>query len=109
MLHTATPAPSPVRATQGIPTFCASGDDGARDNDQGLNVDYPASSPHSFGCGGTTITLNDLDTEIGWTGAGGGISRVYKLPPWQVTPSLRSCSLCLAVQQLRVPLAARRE
>jgi len=38
---------------RGIPTFAASGDDGARDNDpnhnMGKNADYPASSPYSFG------------------------------------------------------------
>ena len=72
-----------VHAAQGIPTFCASGDDGARDMDMGLNVDYPASSPFSFGCGGTKITLNDIDTEVAWDHSGGGISRFYELPPWQ--------------------------
>ena len=38
---------------RGIPTFAASGDDGARDNDpnhnMGRNADYPAASPYSFG------------------------------------------------------------
>ena len=38
---------------RGIPTFAASGDDGARDNDpnhnMGRNADFPASSPYSFG------------------------------------------------------------
>ena len=38
---------------RGIPTFAASGDDGARDNDpshnMGKNADYPAASPYSFG------------------------------------------------------------
>ena len=38
---------------RGIPTFAASGDDGARDNDpnhnMGKNADFPASSPYSFG------------------------------------------------------------
>ena len=72
-----------MRTAQGIPTFCASGDDGARDMDMGLNVDYPASSPFSFGCGGTKITLNDIDTEVAWDHSGGGISRFYQLPPWQ--------------------------
>ena len=52
---------------QGIPTFCSLGDDGARDRnprDGIANVDYPASSPFAFGCGGVRITLNDIVTEI---------------------------------------------
>ena len=74
-----------MRAIQGIPTFCCSGDDSAADCDAGDSiqcVDYPASSPYAFSCGGTTITLNDM-TEVAWGGAGGGISRVYKAPKWQ--------------------------
>ena len=78
--------PFSVHTAQGIPTFCSSGDDGARDMDMGLNVDYPASSPFAFGCGGTKITLNDIDTEVAWDHSGGGISRFYKLPPWQACP-----------------------
>lgn len=115
MLQSATPATSPVRTAQGIPTFCASGDDGPNDNDKGLNVDYPASSPFSFGCGGTTITLNDIDTEIGWEHAGGGISRIYPLPAWQVLPpgylhSVPSAWLCnsCACPWLRVTRNVRR-
>ena len=38
---------------RGIPTFAASGDDGARDNDpyhnMGRNADFPAASPYAFG------------------------------------------------------------
>ncbi|EIE19960.1 subtilisin-like protein [Coccomyxa subellipsoidea C-169] len=71
-----------------ITTFTASGDDGSRDDPDGnsgqlLNVDYPSSSPYAFGCGGTTITPEDFDTEIAWTYGGGGISQVYDAPPWQ--------------------------
>ena len=79
------------RAAQGIPTFCSSGDDGASDDDpddnSGRNVDYPASSPFAFGCGGTKITLNDIKTEVAWDHAGGGISTVYKVPKWQARPT----------------------
>jgi kumamolisin len=72
---------------RGIPTFAASGDDGARDNDpnhnMGKNADYPAASPYSFGCGGTTITGNDITTEKAWSSGGGGVSMYYQVPSWQ--------------------------
>ena len=74
---------------QGIPTFCTAGDDGAMDNNawgSGLDVEYPASSPYAFGCGGTT--LNDINTEVAWDESGGGISRVYKVPEWQARSTL---------------------
>ena len=96
-----------MRSAQGIPTFCSSGDDGAKDGDDNfrLNVDYPASSPFAFGCGGTKITLNDIVTEVAWDHAGGGISRIYKVPAWQARPNpvdthslpsawARTCSAC---------------
>ena len=99
-----------MRAAQGIPTFCSSGDDGARDMDMGLNVDYPASSPFAFGCGGTKITLNDIDTEVAWDHSGGGISRFYKLPPWQARapnpePKPLLCPSCRLCPQLGAPSA----
>ena len=84
-----------VPAAQGIPTFCSSGDDGSRDRNPGdgiANVDYPASSPYAFGCGGTKITLNDIVTEVAWDESGGGVSLIYKVPDWQARP----CFICSA-------------
>ena len=51
--RTATDAALKALLARGIPTFAASGDDGARDNDPyhnwGRNADYPAASPYAFG------------------------------------------------------------
>ena len=52
-------------AKKNIPVFAASGDDGASDGAKGNNVDYPASSPNAFGCGGTSIAA-DGKLEIAW-------------------------------------------
>jgi subtilase family serine protease len=81
---------------KGITVFAASGDDGARDDDpsdnNGLNADFPASSPYAFGCGGTTITNNDIQTEKAWSSGGGGVSMYFPVPEWQVctAPQCRS-------------------
>jgi kumamolisin len=44
-------------AAKGITVCCASGDDGSNDNvpDGKNHVDFPASSPHVLGCGGTLV------------------------------------------------------
>ena len=60
---------------------------------QGNNVDYPASSPHAFGCGGTTISP-DGRLELAWSFGGGGISKVYDRPDFQVA-SLKFNRLCV--------------
>ena len=70
-------------ADKNIPVFATSGDDGASDNDVGNNVDYPASSPNAFGCGGTTIAANGK-LETAWSYWGGGISAIFPTPSWQV-------------------------
>jgi kumamolisin len=74
-------------ATQGVTVYAAAGDDGAADNAQGLNVDFPASSPHVVACGGTTLTDTD---EVVWNelasghgATGGGVSIHFGLPPYQ--------------------------
>jgi hypothetical protein len=36
------------------------------------------------GCGGTTITGNDITTEKAWSSGGGGVSMYYQVPSWQV-------------------------
>jgi kumamolisin len=73
----------------GVSVFCASGDDGASDrvDDGSQHVDFPASSPHVVGCGGTTLAAtaesvwNDLASGHGATG--GGVSRHFPPPDYQ--------------------------
>ncbi|GAA5182366.1 S53 family peptidase [Rugosimonospora acidiphila] len=71
----------------GITVYAAAGDDGSRDNGTGDNVDFPASSPHVVGCGGTTLSesgevvWNDSATGNGATG--GGVSTHFGLPDYQ--------------------------
>ncbi|MGA8870839.1 MAG: S53 family peptidase [Candidatus Acidiferrales bacterium] len=81
-------------STMGVTILAASGDDGASDGSSNgaLTVDFPASSPHVLGCGGTKLTLsgasiaseqawNDLSANEGATG--GGVSEVFALPSYQ--------------------------
>jgi kumamolisin len=81
-------------ATLGITIFAASGDNGATDGDPDgkLEVDFPASSPHITGCGGTKLVLsgNTIQDEEVWNeltqkegATGGGVSQVFPLPAWQ--------------------------
>jgi kumamolisin len=71
-------------------TFCvASGDNGSRDNPGDPDhayVDFPASSPFSLACGGTTLEANgtQIASEVVWEDhSGGGVSRVFDLPSYQ--------------------------
>ena len=75
----------------GIALFAAAGDDDGDDGESAPIVDYPAASPYIVGCGGTRLLSNGL--EIVWnnnpgsasgTGTGGGYSREYNRPIWQI-------------------------
>ena len=73
-------------AAAGISVFAASGDGDSRDGTRRVTTDYPASSPYITGCGGTNLGNS---SEIVWNtkpgeGTGGGFSRIYARPPWQV-------------------------
>ncbi len=76
----------------GITITVASGDNGSSDGGSGNNVDFPASSPHVLGCGGTElITANSaIQQEVVWNdqpqggASGGGVSSVFPIPPWQM-------------------------
>jgi kumamolisin len=72
-------------AAMGVTVCVASGDDGSSDGGSGVNVDFPASSPHALGCGGTSIVASNgtITTETAWSDSGGGISVVFALPSWQ--------------------------
>jgi kumamolisin len=71
----------------GVTVYAAAGDDGSRDNGTGDNVDFPASSPHVVGCGGTTLsTTGEVvwnDTATGNGATGGGVSVHFGLPSYQ--------------------------
>jgi kumamolisin len=78
-------------AALGITVLAAAGDHGAGDafGDGRAHVDFPASSPHIIGCGGTTLYLDGgQPREVAWNdgdgwATGGGISDAYDPPPWQ--------------------------
>lgn len=74
----------------GVTVFAASGDNGSGDvvSDGLAHVDFPASSPHAVGCGGTTLseTSGTITSEVVWSAGGatgGGISDVFDVPSYQ--------------------------
>jgi kumamolisin len=83
-------------AALGITITVASGDNGSTDGGKGNNVDFPASSPHVLGCGGTRLTAsgNAISQEIVWNdqpqggASGGGVSNVFALPTWQANANV---------------------
>jgi kumamolisin len=79
-------------AALGITITVASGDNGSSDGGTGNNVDFPASSPHVLGCGGTALAASNGQrrSEVVWNdqasgggASGGGVSTVFPLPTWQ--------------------------
>jgi kumamolisin len=84
-------------ATLGTTVTVAAGDNGSSDNPNstsGVAVDFPASSPYSLACGGTTLIGNTatsaITSEVVWNeqannegATGGGVSVVYARPTWQ--------------------------
>jgi len=91
-------------AILGVSSFAASGDDGSSDGGAGNNVDFPASSPHVTGCGGTTLhgSGGSITSEVVWDGSGGGISKVFTtLPTYQAglkTTTSKGVAAALAVR-----------
>jgi kumamolisin len=81
----------------GITICVASGDDGWRDqiDDGSAHVDFPSSSPHVLGVGGTKLIQSGASfKEVTWTedpgtadmrggATGGGVSRLFPRPVWQ--------------------------
>jgi kumamolisin len=86
-------------AVLGVTVTVAAGDNGSSDdpnNSNSVNVDFPASSPHSLGCGGTQLigdtSTNTITSEVVWNeqangegAGGGGVSAVFQLPDYQAT------------------------
>src|SRR5689334_24493830 len=83
-------------AAMGITVCVASGDNGSGDavSDGQSHVDFPASSPHALGCGGTKLSANPstgvISSEVVWNetaanegAGGGGVSDHFALPSWQ--------------------------
>ncbi len=80
-------------ATLGVTVTVAAGDNGSSDGvtDGLAHVDFPASSPHVLGCGGTALTASGttITSETTWNdgssggATGGGISDVFALPTFQ--------------------------
>lgn len=84
--------------TAGCTVFAASGDNGSSDGVKGggKHVDFPASSPHVTGCGGTRLTVDAsgaLAAETVWndnptsSAGGGGFSTFFGKPGYQTTVS----------------------
>lgn len=71
---------------KGVLVFVASGDSGPDDGTRGRTVDFPSSSPHVVGCGGTRLVLDSSGaraSETVWDdnalddASGGGVSTVF--------------------------------
>jgi subtilase family serine protease len=76
-------------ANHGGVTFVAS------TGDSGVPAGYPAYSPNVLATGGTSLSVNSLggyQSEIGWSGSGGGISQVESKPSYQNSVSTGSNS-----------------
>ena len=80
-------------AAAGVNVFVSSGDAGSNPDNTGhnptgpLQAEYEASDPAVIGVGGTTLRLDAtgaVTSETGWTASGGGVSRFFPRPAWQV-------------------------
>ena len=92
-------------AALGVTVCVAAGDNGSSDGVTGgsPHADFPASSPHALGCGGTSLRLSAqtgaVSSETVWNdgaqggSGGGGVSDVFAQPSWQASagvPALAS-------------------
>ncbi|MGH8155150.1 MAG: S53 family peptidase, partial [Rhodanobacteraceae bacterium] len=81
----------------GVTVTVAAGDSGSGDGGTTPEVDYPASSPSTLGCGGTTLegSGDTITSEVVWNetasgegATGGGVSSVFALPTWQAVANV---------------------
>jgi kumamolisin len=91
-------------ASLGVTVCVACGDSGSTDgvSDGNSHVDFPASSPHGLGCGGTTLIIDaatgGISSETVWNdqpgggATGGGVSDVFALPSWQSSAGVPAAS-----------------
>lgn len=81
-------------AALGVTVAVACGDNGSSDGagDGKLHTDFPACSPYSLACGGTTLagSGSTISSEVVWNeiannegATGGGVSTVFPLPAYQ--------------------------
>jgi subtilase family serine protease len=88
-------AAAAAAAAKGMVTFAAAGDNDSSDSGTRTNVDLPAAAPHVIGCGGTMRPHNSnlSNPETVWNetpgnpsgeGTGGGFSRLFPMPGWQL-------------------------
>jgi kumamolisin len=81
-------------AALGVTVTVAAGDSGSTDgeSDNEQHADFPAASPYSLACGGTTLhaSANTINSETVWNelsanegATGGGVSRYFALPDYQ--------------------------
>ena len=82
-------------AALGVTVTSAAGDDGStdRETDGSMHVDFPASSPHTLACGGTSlkadVNTGRVTSETVWNNGagkgatGGGYSTAFDRPSWQ--------------------------
>ena len=81
-------------SAMGVTVCVACGDSGSDDgvSDGQDHVDFPASSPYSLACGGTTLQISGgkISSEVVWNGlaagdgaTGGGVSNTFAIPFWQ--------------------------
>jgi len=80
-------------AALGVTVCVAAGDNGSSDgvSDGKYHVDFPASSPYSLACGGTSLRLSGtkISSEVVWNdgasggATGGGVSDTFPLPSYQ--------------------------
>ncbi|HZU66362.1 MAG TPA: S53 family peptidase [Ktedonobacteraceae bacterium] len=87
---------------QNVTIFSSSGDSGVGNPDTHgqiypfPTVNYPASSPYVTAVGGTDLTADtqgNYQSEVGWSGSGGGISQYFAEPDYEVSylpPSIQS-------------------
>jgi kumamolisin len=86
-------------ALLGVTVTAAAGDSGSADGEtQGApHCDFPASSPHVLGCGGTSLRLGAdgaVATETVWNdgaqggSTGGGVSDAFAVPGWQAATGI---------------------
>src|SRR5208283_2151626 len=86
-------------AAVGVTVCVACGDNGSTDGvtDGADHVDFPASSPYSLACGGTTLTISGgtIASEVVWNdlasgngATGGGISETFPIPTWQANANV---------------------
>ncbi len=78
-------------AAVGAVVTAAAGDNGSGDSQPGVHCDFPSSSPHALGCGGTSLQATDTEvsSETVWNNGGsrgatgGGVSDAFPVPAYQ--------------------------